>query len=197
MKQAGRRSTPSGPRVEREPLETRTGRRRARGTRRQTADGVVETRRVAERTADRSSAPGSAGRRFRYRSVDLPARGAVDRRHVQRHVPRRPHRPSAAEPGLHAPEAGASRTRARRRGDRKLAPKRLASHQKKGHRQQATIVFLDETGFMLQPLNRRTWAPRGETPVQYAWDRRDRLSVIGALTLSPVRQRIGFYFGRA
>ena len=48
---------------------------------------------------------------------------------------------------------------------------------------------------MLQPLNRRTWAPRGETPVQYAWDRHDRLSVIGALTLSPKRRRIGVYFG--
>ena len=48
---------------------------------------------------------------------------------------------------------------------------------------------------MLQPLNRRTWAPRGETPVQYAWDRRDRISVIGALTLSAERQRVGVYFG--
>lgn len=43
-------------------------------------------------------------------------------------------------------------------------------------------------------MNRRTWAPRGETPVQRAWDRYDRLSVIGAITLSPVLRRIGTPF---
>ena len=55
-------------------------------------------------------------------------------------------------------------------------------------------MFLDETGFLLQPLNRRTWAPRGETPVQYASARHDRLSAIGAVTLSPQRQRINTYW---
>lgn len=43
-------------------------------------------------------------------------------------------------------------------------------------------------------MNRRTWAPRGCTPEQRAWDRRDRLSVIGVVTLSPARSRIGSYF---
>lgn len=47
---------------------------------------------------------------------------------------------------------------------------------------------------MLQPLRRRTWAPRGETPIQYTWDRHDRLSVISALSLSPRQHRIGLYF---
>src|SRR5687767_6716507 len=49
---------------------------------------------------------------------------------------------------------------------------------------------------MLQPLVRRTWAPRGERPVMYCWDRRDRLSVIAGLTLSarPRRRRVGLYF---
>lgn len=55
-------------------------------------------------------------------------------------------------------------------------------------------MFLDETGLMLQPLVRRTWAPRGKTPVMYCWDRHDRLSVIGALTLAARRRRIGLYF---
>jgi len=47
---------------------------------------------------------------------------------------------------------------------------------------------------MLQPVVRRTWAPRGETPVHRSWDRHDRLSVISALTISPKRRRIGLYF---
>ncbi|MCA9235693.1 MAG: transposase [Planctomycetales bacterium] len=51
-------------------------------------------------------------------------------------------------------------------------------------------MFIDETGFRLQPVNRRTWSRRGQTPVQRAWDRRDRLSVIGAVVLSPARRRI-------
>src|SRR3954451_23320641 len=75
-----------------------------------------------------------------------------------------------------------------------MAKAHLATHQKKGRQQQATIVFLDETGFLLQPVNRRTWAPRGETPVQYAFARHDRLSAIGAVTLSPERQRINTYW---
>jgi len=55
-------------------------------------------------------------------------------------------------------------------------------------------VLLDETGFRLQPVRRRTWALRGQTPVQRAWDRHDRLSVIGAITVSPQRRRLGLAF---
>jgi transposase len=47
---------------------------------------------------------------------------------------------------------------------------------------------------MLQPVVRRTWAPTGQTPIQYSWDRRDRLSVISAITVSPQRRRLGLYF---
>ena len=70
----------------------------------------------------------------------------------------------------------------------------LATDQKKARRRGATIAFIDETGFRLQPVNRRTWAPRGQTPVQRAWDRYDRLSVISAVTLSPHRRHIGTPF---
>ena len=47
---------------------------------------------------------------------------------------------------------------------------------------------------MLQPVVRRTWAPEGETPVYSSWDRRDRLSVISAITVSAKRRRLGLYF---
>ena len=47
---------------------------------------------------------------------------------------------------------------------------------------------------MLQPSRRRTWALRGQTPVQYTWDRHDRFSVITAITLAPRRKRFGLYF---
>src|SRR5262249_38509145 len=51
----------------------------------------------------------------------------------------------------------------------------------------AHLVFLDEAGYMLTPVVRRTLAPRGRTPVLPCWDRRDRISAISAITLSPRR----------
>jgi len=47
---------------------------------------------------------------------------------------------------------------------------------------------------MLQPLYRRSWAPRGQTPVQEVSQRHDRLSVIAAVSLSPLSRRLGCCF---
>jgi len=47
---------------------------------------------------------------------------------------------------------------------------------------------------MLQPTVRRSWAPKGCTPVHKSWDRHDRLSAISAVTVSPTRKRLGLYF---
>lgn len=47
---------------------------------------------------------------------------------------------------------------------------------------------------MLQPTVRRTWAPRGETPVLKSWDRHDRLSVTSAITVSPTRHRLALFW---
>jgi transposase len=58
----------------------------------------------------------------------------------------------------------------------------------------AHVVFLDESGFFLNPSVKRTFAPRGQTPVLEAWDRRDRISAISRVTLSPVLARPGLYF---
>lgn len=55
-------------------------------------------------------------------------------------------------------------------------------------------MFPDESGFMLHPTVRRTWAPKGQTPIHHSWDRRDHLSAISAVTVSPRRRRLGLYF---
>lgn len=47
---------------------------------------------------------------------------------------------------------------------------------------------------MLQPTVRRTWAPKGKTPIHYSWDRRDRLSVISAISVSVKRRNLGLCF---
>ena len=41
----------------------------------------------------------------------------------------------------------------------------MANHKKNARRRKAWIVFQDESGISERPSIRRTWAPRGETPV--------------------------------
>ena len=55
------------------------------------------------------------------------------------------------------------------------------------------MVFLDECGFLLIPNLRRTWAPRGQTPIIRHRYRRDKISAISAVTVSAQRQRVGLY----
>jgi|SRR5580692_5293546 len=65
---------------------------------------------------------------------------------------------------------------------------------RQAYQRRARIALLDESGFMLAPVVRRTMAPRGQTPILDCSDRRDRISVISAITLSPRAQRIGLHF---
>ena len=61
----------------------------------------------------------------------------------------------------------------------------LASVEKRARRQNALIVFEDESGVSLLPSVRATWAPRGQTPVlrhPFNWK---RLSLAGALAYEP------------
>jgi transposase len=61
----------------------------------------------------------------------------------------------------------------------------LASFEKRARRQNALIVFEDESGVSLLPSVRATWAPRGHTPVlrhRFNWK---RLSLAGALVYEP------------
>ena len=56
-------------------------------------------------------------------------------------------------------------------------------------------MLIDESGLLLAPLVRRSWAPCGQTPILYQRGRaRDKVSIIAALTLSPRRRRPGLYF---
>jgi hypothetical protein len=70
----------------------------------------------------------------------------------------------------------------------------LAAHQKKARRQGASLVLIDESGLLMAPLVRRTWAPRGQTPelVQKSGTR-EKVSVLAALCLSPRRDRLELY----
>jgi len=65
---------------------------------------------------------------------------------------------------------------------------------REAYRRGAYLAFWDESGFFLTPTVRRTLAPRGRTPVLEAWDRRDRLSAISRVSVSPARGRLNLHF---
>lgn len=70
----------------------------------------------------------------------------------------------------------------------------MASHSKKGVRIGARIGFSDESAFSDKPMVRRTWAPKGKTPilkVPGGWITR---SVISLITCSPQGKRPRLYF---
>jgi len=55
--------------------------------------------------------------------------------------------------------------------------------------------LIDESGFLMSPLVRRTLAPRGKTPVlKINGSHHDRVSITAALTISPRRGRLGLYW---
>jgi transposase len=54
----------------------------------------------------------------------------------------------------------------------------------------ATLVFVDESGFLLAPTLRRTFAPRGSRPVVKVSDPHGRISAIGAIAIDPSRKHL-------
>jgi transposase len=52
---------------------------------------------------------------------------------------------------------------------------------------------LDESGFLLIPVVRKTWAPAGQTPILRHSYRHEKVSTIGSVTVSPGRQRLGLF----
>jgi putative transposase len=71
---------------------------------------------------------------------------------------------------------------------------RLAAHKKNAARKRAYIIFIDESGFLMLPTVRRSWAPKGQTPVLRHRGRwRQKVSVIGGLSISPRRRRLRLF----
>ena len=69
----------------------------------------------------------------------------------------------------------------------------MASDKKNATRLGAHLVFVDESGFLLIPNVRKTWAPRGQTPILRYRYRHDKVSAISGVSVSPTRRRFGLY----
>jgi hypothetical protein len=74
-----------------------------------------------------------------------------------------------------------------------MDPLQMVAYQKKAKELAAHLVFVDESGFLMIPNVKRTWAPRGKTPIHYHSLSREKISAITALTVSPRRHRLGLY----
>lgn len=55
------------------------------------------------------------------------------------------------------------------------------------------MVFLDESGFLLIPNVKRTWAPQGQTPIVHHQLNHGKLSAVAALSVSPQHRQIALY----
>jgi len=76
-----------------------------------------------------------------------------------------------------------------------LGAQRVAPGKENAKRLKASLVFLDESGLLMAPLVRRTWAPVGQTPILYQRTRsHERISMIAAITVSPKRRKVGLCF---
>jgi transposase len=86
----------------------------------------------------------------------------------------------------------------RERDDREIA-RWLAEDwpriKRKARRRGACLMLLDESGLLMAPLRRRSWSLRGHPPVmKHKAGHREKVSVAGALWLTPSRDRLNFAF---
>jgi transposase len=71
----------------------------------------------------------------------------------------------------------------------------MAAGKKNAARLKAALVFIDESGFLMAPYVRRTWAPKGATPFLYQRGRsHQKVSVIAALCVPAERNTVRCYF---
>jgi hypothetical protein len=71
----------------------------------------------------------------------------------------------------------------------------LAAHQKKARRRGANLLLMDESGLLMAPLVRRSWARKGHPPViKQKAGHREKVSIAAALWLPPLRDRLGLAY---
>ena len=71
----------------------------------------------------------------------------------------------------------------------------MAPGKKNTARLKAALVFIDESGFLMAPYVRRSWAPKGATPVLYQCGRsHQKVSAIAALCVPAERNAVHCYF---
>src|SRR5437660_2510503 len=133
-------------------------------------------------TSRASFAPRSARPRLRNRSVDAAPGGESDRALNRRALSPRPRVEDLARPGLEPATSRQTSPRTQAGESAALADPDLAGDKKKARRRKAWILFQDESGVSQRPSIRRTWAPKGQTPVlihAFNWSKMSVCAAIG------------------
>lgn len=65
----------------------------------------------------------------------------------------------------------------------------MALYQKKGQKLHADIGFLDESGISERPTVRRTWSPKGQTPIIESTGSWKRRAATGLITCTPTGRK--------
>ena len=76
-----------------------------------------------------------------------------------------------------------------------MGQKRLGSHQKKARNLRAFLAFVDESGLLLAPLLRRSWAERGHRPIfPQQGKKKEKVSVAAAILVSPRFENLEIFY---
>jgi len=180
----------------RESLVSDLARRGAEGAESGGPGGPQAAARAAGVARDRTRAAGRPrGAWVHDGVVDVAARRGPDQAPHRRRTSSRPCLAGAAGLRLVAPTPGPAGARTGRGRDRAVEEPALGCPKKNARRQHAWLLFEDESGVSQQPVVRRTWAPRGETPILTPtggnWK---RLSIAGALAFRWDGRRSRFFF---
>ncbi len=71
----------------------------------------------------------------------------------------------------------------------------MAGTSKKAQQENAYLTLIDETGLFLNPVVRRSWSEKGQTPIMSGdGGRRKKVSIIGALTISPHNRTLNLHY---
>ena len=139
--------------------------------------------------------PLAAGVRFFERTLDSAAGNRLDLSQVSQKVSSALHQSVVGRSPRHVSEAPAAGTRTERQGSASLVARGVAADKKIARRRRAHLVLIDESGFLMSPVVRRTLAPCGRTPIlKTKTAHREKVSITAALTISPKRYRLGLYW---
>jgi hypothetical protein len=139
--------------------------------------------------------PFAPGVRLSHRSLERGASHRFDSTPVRQNISSALPQSVAGRASHYAAEAGAASPRTERSRSAALVERGLAANKKIARRRRARLVLIDESGFLMSPLVRRTLASCGKTPLlKTKASHREKVSVTAALTISPKRHRLGLYW---
>ena len=129
----------------------------------------------------------AAGVRLSHGTVDGGPRGRTDPAQVPQEVPSALHQSSGWPSGGSRRRSRSDRpANATQREVRRWLREEWPTDKKSARRRRAHLVLIDESGFLMSPLVRRTLAPRGHTPILKTKGSASREGVDnGGLTISP------------